>query len=221
MACFLQIVAFPFSRRAWSLGRMYTDMPPAERARLMRFYRSLVQRHLHAASPGKRFLSKNAAFSSWAGSLAETFPDARFIACLREPLQVVPSQLSALAGGCALFGHRADDPVFMERLMSALEHGYHHLMDFAADKPGRAVLVAEPDLRKNLAATIEDAYRQLGLAVSAEWQTRLMQRGGAARRFRSTHRPTPASFGLSPEGILRRFQSVYRRPDTPFGREAA
>lgn len=221
LGCFLQVVPFPFSRRAWRLGRLDRDMPPAERKRLLRFYRSLVQRHLYAAPPGQRFLSKNAAFASWAGSLAETFPDARFIACLREPLQVVPSQLSALAGGCALFGHRADDPVFVERLMSTLEHGYHHLMDFAADRPGQAVVVPEPALRESLAATFEAAYRQLGIECSAGWQVRLRQRGGAARRFRSTHRPTPACFGLSAEGIVRRFRSVYRRSDTPFGREAA
>ncbi len=71
-------------------------MPPTEADRRWRRYRRMVQRHLHAAGPGLRFLSKNPLFSGKIGGLQRAFPDARFLYLVRDPRSVVPSTASML-----------------------------------------------------------------------------------------------------------------------------
>src|SRR6185436_9504175 len=75
---------FPFVEELWEAG--FPDaLPPDQRRKLMKYYRSCLQRHLYANGPTKTLLSKATQSSGTVLSLMEEFPDARFITIVRHP----------------------------------------------------------------------------------------------------------------------------------------
>jgi len=77
----------------WGAG--FPDALPApQRRKVMRFYRSCLQRQLYANGPDKTLLSKATQSSGAVESLLEEFPDARFITIIRHPYQSVASHVS-------------------------------------------------------------------------------------------------------------------------------
>jgi hypothetical protein len=84
---------FPYVRELWEAG--FPDALPVEkRRRLMRYYRSCLQRHLYANGPTQTLLSKATQSSGTVESLMEEFPDARFITIIRHPYKSVASHVS-------------------------------------------------------------------------------------------------------------------------------
>jgi hypothetical protein len=188
-------------------------MPAAERQRLLEFYANALRRHLYVHGPDKRLLSKNAAFAPLANSLARTFPDARFLVCLRDPVQTVPSQLSSIQDGLAFFGVPADSAPIRERFIEQLVFYYTNLRDLAEHgAPGRTVTKTLPQLKSDLAGSVRDAYRQLGIPLSPDFAATLAEAAAPAKAYRSGHRYELAQFGLDADAIARRFVDAYAHP---------
>ncbi len=211
LACFILILPFPTDPYLWRMGTFDRDMPARERARLMNFYRGCLKRHLYVHGPGKRLLSKNAAFAPLAGTLRETFPDARFLVCLREPERTLPSQLSSVEPGVRLFGVLAVAPDFRDRLTRQLGFYYQNLASALGDLPeNRCAWVTMKDLKSDLTGSLTAAYRRLGLPLDEDFQRRLVAATSLARTYRSGHRYSLEQFGLEPESIDPDLAGVYR-----------
>ena len=202
LACFILVLPFPVDPYLWRMGTFDRDMPAAERARLMAFYRGCLQRHLYVHGPGKRLLSKNAAFAPLAGSLRETFPDARFLVCLREPAATLPSQLSAVEPGVRLFGSLEAMPGFRERLAHQLGFYYENLGRALGQLPeDRCVWVTMDSLKAQLRETLRLVYDRLGLELPAAYAAWLAHESKRSRGYRSGHRYTLGQFGLTEAGL--------------------
>ncbi|MBK1723256.1 sulfotransferase family protein [Thiocystis violacea] len=210
LACFILILPFPHSEHLWRMGTFDRDMPPAQRRRLMNFYRRCLQRHLYVHGPHKRLLSKNAAFAPLAGTLSEAFDDARFLVCLREPTKTFPSQLSSIASGIAFFDALSQTPQLRERLTEQLGFYYLNLdRAFSATPENRCAWVTMETLNAGLGDAIERIYAQLGLAITPAFRHRLTEQETRARRYRSGHRYHIEQFGLSQEQIDRTLGDLY------------
>ncbi len=59
----------------------------------MQFYKACVKRQLVFNGGDKTHLSKNPLMSGWVNAIIETFPDARIVVMVRDPLQCIPSTL--------------------------------------------------------------------------------------------------------------------------------
>jgi len=198
MACFILVIPFPRAERLWRLASVDAGgLSGGERRRLMAVYRGLLQRHLFVHGPDKRLLSKNAAFAGMAATLAEAFPDARFLRCNRAPESVVPSQLSSIRGGVALFDSDPDGTVFTDRMVEVLSI-YYRSLDDALPAPGgtRHVVIKMDTLKSDLAGALRGAYEALGLPLDASFDSLLDVEAEAARRYRSRHRYNAGEFGL-------------------------
>jgi len=186
--CFITVLAFPNSTSVWTLGRL-PEMQEAERRVLLDFYHAMLQKHLYAASPGRRLLSKNAAFGSWISELEARYPDGRFLVCLREPTAALSSQLSAIEGGLSLFGTTAAREAFTEGFRRNLAYVYRTLPALR-DRLGadRLAVIDQGQLRRATAQTIERALDQLDLSVDealrAESAESERQDAGGERRHR-------------------------------------
>lgn len=212
LSCFILALPFPGTEHLWRIGRFDQALSADERRRVLDYYQGCLRKHLYVHGPQKRLLSKNAAFAPMALSLAERFPDARFLVCLRDPLETVPSQLSSIAGGLAFFGVPADSRTIRERLVEQLAFYYENLNALSrAQPPDRCVIVTLPELRNTLAATLSAVYGRLGLPLSRAFALVLEQETDAARRYRSGHGYTLAQFGLDPDRIAARFAPDYQR----------
>ncbi|KAA5606671.1 sulfotransferase [Roseospira marina] len=199
LASFILVVPFPGAEALWRLAHVDRDMPPGARDRLMAFYRGLLQRHLYVHGADRQLLSKNAAFAGMAGALRDTFPDARFIRCHREPEAVVPSQLSAIQGGARLFDSDPDGCLFPARMTAMLRFAYANL-DRVLPGPGGPshVVIDMADLKGDLRGSVTRAYAALDLPLAPTFDARLEVEARAARAYRSGHRYDARAFGLDP-----------------------
>jgi hypothetical protein len=188
-------------------------MPDDERRRILAFYQACLRKHLYVHGTDKRLLSKNAAFAPLAQSLSQQFPDARFIICLRDPIETIPSQLSSIAPGLRFFGIAEDSQPIRERLLEQLAFYYDNLQALVdAHPPRRCVTVTLAELKHGLSAAMTGIYTQLGLPLSDAFADVLRSEAPAARGYRSGHRYTLTQFGLEPADIRTRFASAYRHP---------
>jgi omega-hydroxy-beta-dihydromenaquinone-9 sulfotransferase len=93
--------------------------------------------------------------------LARTFPDARFIACFRNPTDAVPSQVSAMVKAALLIDPHADTGYWRDRLTELLKFYCSHLLAALPQMPssGHAMVTMET-LSQAPLATIEQLYRR-------------------------------------------------------------
>jgi hypothetical protein len=213
LSCFILALPFPQFEHIWRVGRFDADLDPSERNRLLDFYESCLKRHLYVQGAGKRLLSKNAAFAPLAQSLAQRFPDARFIVSLRDPLETVPSQLSSIGPGLAFFGVPADSEPVRQRLTAQLAFYYENLAQLREQLPdAQHAALGMQDLRGGLGRTLKAVYERFGLPVSADFEQVLEHEDGQARSYKSSHHYSLEQFGLTPARVAERFAAAYRHP---------
>jgi hypothetical protein len=213
LSCFILVLPFPFEQRLWDIGQFDQRISRAEQDAILAFYRRCLQKHLYVHGPDKRLLSKNAAFAPLAGALTRTFPDARFLICLREPERTLPSQLSSIESGLAFFGTPARNPWVRDRFLDQLRFYYLNLATaLGALPPERCAWLSMAALREDLRAALTASYHQLGLPLSAAFVQVLEEETEASRRYRSGHHYDLADFGLSEAALAEQFAPVYHHP---------
>ena len=193
---------FPYVRELWEAG--FPDALPVEkRRRLMRYYRSCLQRHLYANGPTRTLLSKATQSSGTVESLMEEFPDARFITIVRHPYQSVASHVSLFVPVWQAHSPdiARDGPVAKAYAQLAVEW-YKHLFRFRRRiDPARYHGMDYRDLVRDPGRAIEQAYAHFGWPVSDTMRARLKEAARRQAEFKSKHEYTLEEFGLSKQWI--------------------
>ncbi len=210
MQCFILVAVFPAAPWLWQVARL-DEQPDAARRAWARYYRNCVRRHLHAAGPDARFLSKNASFTGSLETLLETFPDAVLLGCSRDPISTVPSQLSSLEPGLRAVGFPAMPEDLRDRLTDLLRFYYLHQAEVAQRHPQRVALLDNHALRDRLAESVADAFEQVGLEMTPQFAASLDKASRASRGFSSGHRYSLADYGLDEASLKKIFEPVYAR----------
>lgn len=218
-ACFLLLVPFPKALWLYRIARCDNELGKVEREALMRYYRRCIQRHLFVNGRDKTFLSKNASFCGTITSLLAEFKDARVIATIRDPEQVVPSQLSSLKPGFTACGFDALPDDFKKRLLPLLAHYYENLADADAAYPGRIAFIDNHELRHALKASVLRAFSELDTEPSNALLERLAHSSSRESTNASKHSYSLEEFGLSKATVRLQFATAYRR--FAFGTDAA
>lgn len=214
--CFLLVLLFP-QQRLWRLAYFDRDLTDAEQARILRFYRGLVQRHLYCHGQDKTYLSKNPSFSPMVKGLARTFPDARFIATFRNPTDAVPSQVSAMVNAAILIDPHTDTGYWRNRLTALLIFYCSHLLDALPQMAASEyAIVTMETLSQAPLATIEQLYRRLQLPFKEDYRQALALEDEKARHYRSRHDYSGDALGISRECLLEAFDFIYRRFAYPY-----
>ncbi|MFP4696425.1 sulfotransferase [Thiohalospira sp.] len=206
--CFLPVLALPGEAGAAELGRLDTAMSPGRRARLLHLYRRLLQRHLYADGTGRRLLSKNAAFGGWVAGLRETFPEARFLLCIREPGTALSSQISSVGSAGRLFGTATGGEAFQRLFLENYRDTLDHLARMVALWPTETVTVIDmADLRAAPGPTLAAALARLGEVPAPALAARLaaLPAGGA-----SGHHHRISGLALPATELAARLDPPYR-----------
>jgi hypothetical protein len=203
------ILPFPFEEPIGQLGS-FDDAVPDERKKLiMRFYHSCLQRHLYGQPPGKRLLSKNVSFAPMVAALIETFPDGKIICNVRHPLESVPSHISAMTAGAALFGNDHGATGLRDQMIDLQRYAFSHVAEVLPKLPAnRYAFVRMEDLKADVHHEITAVYERLGYTLSAHFEDYLKREKLRERDYASGHRYALATYELGPEAVTRRFADI-------------
>ena len=209
--CFLLVLAVP-APALWRLTYLDRDGTDQEKQRLIAAYRRFVQRHLYFHGSHKQLLSKNPSFTPWMATLAEAFPDARFIGCIRNPSAAVPSQINSILIGARLFDGRDTTDYWRQGFMAMLDYYYRHVLEVLESlPPERQALSVMEQLAPAPAETVLAFYQRFGWQPDDTFRQRLEAQERKAKQYRSGHHYNSDELGVSPHELDHVFGWVYER----------
>ena len=202
-SCSILSMAFPFSK--WLNQTINPEkMQQREQKQLLDFYVSCVQRHLFFHGQDRIFLSKNAAFAGWVGLLAERFPNARFLLCVRHPMSALSSQLSSLCSARKLFATDPDGERTKDRMTAIFTSSYQHLAELTQNTSlERMAIIDQGDLRSNEV----DVLNQASVRLSFELNPAVR---GTNNHKSSSHLHSASDYGLKNKEIEVCLMPAYR-----------
>jgi hypothetical protein len=195
---------FPYVEQLWEAGFL-DALSSTKRRKLMRYYRSCLQRHLYSNGPTKTLLSKATQSCGTVESLLEKFPDGRFITIIRHPYQTLPSHVSLFVPVWQAHSPEItkDGDISKAYSRQAIEW-YKHLFNFRKQvNPAQYHCIDYRDLVRNPREAIEKVYAHFNWPMSDALRTRLDDASQRQEKFKSKHEYTLEEYGLSKEWIQR------------------
>ena len=191
----------------------FDELPRDLRERCMDAYEGVLKRVIHAHGGNKRFLNKNVFFAPRVRSVAERFPDARFIYLVRHPYDAMPSFLNMFTSAWRFHSPElASDPVLLRRLAQVGFDYYRVSMRLMDDLPKeRFRVVRYDDLIADPKRTIQDVYDWLDLPITEAFEAELDFALDAQRSYESQHDYSLEAFGLSRAEVYRELREVFDR----------
>lgn len=209
--------------KIWSYASMEEEADPyifydqkisqKDKDRNMGYYRSCVQRHYYFHGQiNKKYLSKNPNFSPAVDTLLDSFPDAKFIYLVRDPLEAVPSHISLKEREWQLLGSPLRDYACADFIIKSSEHWYNYpLMRLTNLPEHQAIIINFDDLVKDTENTILRLYSQFGLSLTNEFRSLLKEETIKARNHQSQHRYSLSDMGISRQELTDRFGPIIEK----------
>lgn len=214
-ACLLLVFLCPESKHFWKLGNFDNDIPAYLRRIILSFYTLCLKKHVYfhkqrdSANSCKRLLSKNPSFTSWSGSIQEAFPDARLIACVRPPVEVVPSQLSSLRPVMSLLGNGKLSANTQKKMIELL-HCYYNKID-QHQQDNQFFILHMQSLKNSPDSTLGALIRFLGLGTLEMFSEEISK----AKHYSSDHHYNLDEFSLTEQLIQEQFDDTWPIQPTP------
>lgn len=205
-------------------ARAYTHfdqaMAPEEKRRIMAFYRQAIRRHLFAhrkeGPPARRrhYLAKNPSATPKVDTLCRHFPDAKFIYLARNPLDMIPSDISLLDCTARALGHAAEPYACRDYVLDMAGHWYTYApARLAAAPPERAITVNFEALVANADQTVREIYERFGFTISPDYAEALKEEARQARAYRSRHVYDMEKMGLTRQQLVTKYHEVFETFD--------
>ncbi len=185
------------------------DIPKQKQEKVMDFYKKMVQRHIYAHGGKQIFLSKNPAFTPKIAALSQTFPDARFIIPVRNPLEAMPSMFEYMSSGWQIFCDPLEPYPNKEDFFEVMRYYYLYPIEFFKDKVHQCEFIKYDELTEQPDRIVENLYDWLGLNYTSEFKQVVTKESQSARNYQSQHEYSIDKMGLSKEEILKEFQAVF------------
>ena len=208
---------FPFVRALWGAG-FADDLPPRQRRRLMRYYRSCLQRHLYLNGPEKILLSKATQLSGSIECLKAEFPDARIVNILRNPVESIPSHISVFYTVWNWV-----DPSIVKKSRESLEYAelaaawFLHLeKNDITSRPENYLRIFYTNLVRHPDRAARSIYRHFGIPLTPSAERTIQKEAKRALEYKSSHQYTLEEYGLSRAWIKKEVGGIMKRYDFRF-----
>jgi hypothetical protein len=192
-------------------------LPEKRKRKWMKHYKRCVQRQLVMRGGGKTHLSKNPVMSGWVTALLETFPDARIITMVRDPVQCIPSTLKLVEVVWKSKGWSKQEYAPSLEAMTKISIDTYRLPRQAlANRPDVPhCFVDYRDLTSAPKETIERLYKAINLQISPDYQQYLEQQESKEKAHKSHFSYSIDDYSITPEKIeheLAEFYDEYQWP---------
>lgn len=215
-ACFLMILPFPFPEEFSYLAFFDDQTSEKDKQRIMSFYKSCLQRHLYVHGTDKILLSKNVSFSPMIQTLNQTFPDCKIIGTVRNPIFAVPSHISSMMEGAAIFDNDNQGNTFRNQMVDVQTYAYRQLAEVLPNiHEDRQITVKMEDLKSELYLTIEGIYERFGYRMDSEFEQQLRIHDLKQKSYQSKHHYDLKAYNLTEDDITYMFADVFERYNYP------
>lgn len=202
---------FPFADQLPDYRHFDDALPLPYRQRVMKFYRSMLQRHLYATGK-KYFVAKNPAFSPKIQTLIEFFPDARIIYLARNPLDMLPSTVSWINYARRVFTDPKENYLYQDEIVEFTQHWYRYPLAYLDAHPSpRYLILNYDDLIQRPEYIIRSFYEQFGYPDKPGLDRIVDEAVKETLAFRSDHIYSYAEMGFSREQIVEIYADIFER----------
>jgi len=202
---------FPFMDELPPYQFFDRDLPADEKNRIMRFYKSMLQRHLYATGI-PHFVSKNPSFSAKISTLKEFFPDARIIYLARNPLDMLPSTVSWLNYAWHMFSEPAEKYIYLDEICELSQHWYRYPLSYLDQHPSKNHLILPyRELVENPIAEAKKFYAQFGYDHHHEINKAFTEGIKATEARLNDHDYSYKEMGFTRKQIIETYADIFER----------
>jgi hypothetical protein len=202
---------FPFANQMPDYRHFDEALPPEYRQRIMKFYKSMLQRHLYATGK-KYFVAKNPAFSPKIQTLLEFFPDARIIYLARNPLDMLPSTISWINYARGVFTEPKEKYNYQDEILDFTQHWYRYPLRYLDAHPSpRNLILNYDDLIQRPEHVIRGFYEQFGYPDKPGLDRIVDEAVKETLSFNSDHVYSYAEMGFTREQIVEIYADIFER----------
>ena len=193
------------------------QMPLRKRRRWMHHYRECVKRQLLLNGGGKTHLSKNPVMSGWLQSLIETFPGARIVVMMRDPVQCIPSVLKLVEVTWKGKGWKcADYSRSLEMLTDISFETFHHPTQVLSRHLTTPQIVVDyRELIEAPRAAVHEIYRAMDMPLTDSYDEFLQSQEEREKSHKSHFEYSIDDYAVSRQRIeseLSDFYAIYNWP---------
>ncbi len=202
----------------------HVDQMPNKQRRWMNHYKEVVKRQLLLNGGNKIHLSKNPVMCGWAESIIKTFPDAKIIVMVRNPLECIPSLLKLVEVGWKGKGWEpADYQTSIELLTETCFESFTHPREVLERYPEvPAIAVDYRKITTEPRQTVHEIYQALGLEMSDSYDNYLLEQEQKTREHKTSFRYSIEEYAnLSHEDIEQRLEPFFAEYGWPRPSEGA
>ncbi len=202
---------FPFMDEMPNYQHFDEALPPERKRRIMKFYRSMLQRHMYATGK-KYFVAKNPAFSPKIATLLEFFPDARIIYLARNPLDMLPSTVSWINYARRAFTDPQEKYLYLDEIVDLTQHWYRYPLQYLDSNPSpRHLILNYDDLIQRPEQVIRSFYEQFGYPDKPGLDRIVDEAVKETLTFRSDHIYSYEEMGFTHRQILEMYADIFER----------
>jgi hypothetical protein len=186
-------------------------LSPQHKRRILTFYKSMLQRHMYATGK-KYFVSKSPAFSPKIETLLEFFPDARIIYLARNPLDMLPSNISWINYARRVFTDPPEKYHYQDEILEFTQHWYRHPLKYLDAHPSpRYLILNYDDLIQHPERVIRGFYEQFGYPDKPGLDRIVDQAVKETLAFNSDHVYSYKEMGFTREQIVEIYADIFER----------
>ena len=202
---------FPFMDELPNYQHFDEALPPEYRRRIMKFYKSMLQRHMYATGK-KYFVAKNPAFSPKIATLLEFFPDARIIYLARNPLDMLPSTVSWINYARRVFTDPQEKYLYLDEIVDLTQHWYRYPLQYLDAHPSpRHLILNYDDLVQRPEQVIRSFYEQFGYPDKPGLDRIVDEAVKETLTYRSDHVYSYEEMGFTHRQILETYADIFER----------
>ena len=193
------------------------QLPEKRKRKWLNHYKQCVKRQLLINGGNKTHLSKNPVMSGWVNALIETFPDARIVVNVRDPIQCIPSTLKLVEMNWKRGKwSKADYQQSLEALTQISFDCYRLPKAALCTHSNTPQYVADyRELTSSPKRTIEALYVAIGMDISDSYLDYLGQQEQTEKAHKSHFKYSIDDYNISPGEIEQQLGDFYQHYQWP------